>query len=94
MTRSDTLRRLRRLTSSGAMKRVFFALLVATLVAFRSSPAAENLPRVSFFQLDVEFDGDKHKHSQWGAADLHFRGSDQLLYFNLAVQSGNSGIPV
>jgi hypothetical protein len=73
-------------------------LALATFASLGSSrldrPGPPPLPNVSFFQLDVELDGDKHKHSEWGAVDLEFVGSSSLLYFNLTVQSGDSGSPV
>jgi hypothetical protein len=50
----------------------------------KPNPVA-TLPRVSFTQLDVEFDGDRHDKSQWGEASLRFVGSGNVLYFNLTV---------
>src|SRR5262245_18572783 len=88
-----------RAEGSGVKKRAAAAVLaLALLTALGSArvgrPAPPPLPNVSFFQLDVDFDGDKHKHSQWGSVDLDFVGSSALLYFNLTVQSGESGSPV
>ncbi len=69
------------------------ACLLAAMPAY-GTPVDPPLPTVIFSQLDIDFDGDKHEHSEWGAVDLHFLGSAQLLYFNLTVQSGNSGSAV
>jgi hypothetical protein len=88
-----------RATGSGAQKRAIIVLLALAILATLGSsrvdrPARPPLPNVSFSQLDIQFDGDKHKHSQWGAAELEFIGSPGILYFNLTVRSGNSSSPV
>jgi len=85
------------LQSSTGKKRAA-VLLLASLGAIgaerRKPTPVEQLPRVTFDQLDVEFDGDRHDKSQWGEATLRFVGSDKVLYFNLTVMSGRSGSPV
>lgn len=70
------------------------AALATSLPAVRSPNDDLEFPAVSFFQLDVNFDGDDHPNSEWGQVHLEYNGSDQALYFNLTVQSGNSGEPV
>jgi hypothetical protein len=90
--------RLRLLTSSIRKKRAALGVAlvsVAVLGAERQKPVpVVRLPRVTFNQLDVEFDGDRHQKSAWGAADLRFVGSSHVMYFNLSVVSGNSSTPV
>ena len=89
--------RFRLLPSSRGKKRAAVLLLLSlgAIGAERRKPTpVEQLPRVTFDQLDVEFDGDRHDKSQWGEATLRFVGSDKVLYFNLTVMSGRSGSPV
>jgi len=86
------------LEGSAGKKRAALGLLLLSLAvtgaARRQPQPVARLPRVTFAQLDVDFDGDRHQKSQWGAADLRFVGSDKVLYFNLTVRSGESGSPV
>jgi hypothetical protein len=87
------------LKSSRTKKRAIFGLILATLLATlaaeRQRPiVAHRRPALTFYQLDVEFDGDRRQKTQWGAVDLRFVGSEDVLYFNLTVQSGRSGSPV
>jgi hypothetical protein len=86
------------LASSRGKKRaaVILALVsLGILGAERQKPVlVVRLPRLTFAQLDVEFDGDRHDKSAWGAVDLRFLGAAQVMYFNLAVVSGNSATPV
>jgi len=90
--------RLRLLASSRGKKRAALGLALASLAVLGAERQKPNpvatLPRVSFTQLDVEFDGDRHDKSQWGEASLRFVGSGNVLYFNLTVLSGHSGSPV
>lgn len=98
MSLRQLLPRVSLLTSSKAKKCAVLVLLLisllATLAAERRPIVPPRLPRVTFSQLDVEFDGDRHPMSQWGSVDLRFLGSEEVLYFNLTVLSGNSGSPV
>ncbi len=98
MSVRQLLPRVRLLTSSKAEKCAVLVLvlisLLATLAAERRPIVPPRLPRVTFSQLDVELDGDRHPMSQWGSVDLRFLGSEEVLYFNLTVLSGNSGSPV
>ena len=90
--------RLDLLASSKGKKRAAAILVLVSIGmvgADRQKPApVVRLPRVTFAQLDVEFDGDRHQKSAWGAVDLRFLGASGVLYFNLAVVSGNSATPV
>ena len=98
MSVRQLLARIRLLTSSKAQKRAVLALvltsLLAILAAQRAPVLSQRRPSLSFYQLDVEFDGDRHQKSAWGAVDFRFVGSEGFLYFNLTVLSGNSGSPV
>ena len=42
-------------------------------------------PALTFYQLDIAFDGDIHANSEWGAVDLEYSGTELEQYFNLAV---------
>ena len=68
--------RIRLLQSSTGKKRAALLLLVSlgAIGADRRKPTpVEQLPRVTFAQLDVEFDGDRHDKSQWGEVEPALR---------------------
>ena len=60
---------------------------VSATPAATSTPTPEGGPPLSliFDQLDVVLDGSTIADSDWGAVDVTYTGSDELLYFNLAV---------
>lgn len=63
-----------------------FLLAAAGLAVLGGGAASEPAITLSFWQLDVNFDGDKHPKSPWGYVDVAFAGSAGTLYFNLAVE--------
>ncbi|MFN2386781.1 MAG: hypothetical protein ABR576_10940 [Thermoanaerobaculia bacterium] len=62
------------------------ALAAAALTALAGSGAPQPTSNLTFYQLDIDFDGDKRHKSQWGYAELDYVGSAETLYFNLAVE--------
>jgi hypothetical protein len=61
-------------------------LAAAALAALGGAAQPQPAVTLAFFQLDVDFDGDKHKKSQWGYVEMEYMGSSDTLYFNLAVE--------
>lgn len=47
--------------------------------------SAAEAPALRFSQLSVDFGGEVHSHSEWGAVDLELPAAGGLVYFNLAV---------
>jgi hypothetical protein len=63
-----------------------FLLAAAGLAALGGGAISQPAITLSFFQLDVNFDNDKHQKNPWGYVDVAYLGSAGTLYFNLAVE--------
>ncbi len=63
-----------------------FVLAAAALVVLAGAGASQPAVTLTFFQLDIDFDGDKHRKTSWGYVDVEYFGSANTLYFNLAVE--------
>lgn len=50
-------------------------------------PLTNDLPRVDLSQLHLNLDNVAYPFSEWGAADLTFKGAPDLSYFNLNVDN-------
>jgi hypothetical protein len=61
-------------------------LAAAALAALGGTAETQPAATLVFFQLDIDFDGDKHRKSQWGYVELEYAGSAGTLHFNLAVE--------
>ncbi|HEV8612629.1 MAG TPA: hypothetical protein VGQ73_03900, partial [Gemmatimonadales bacterium] len=53
--------------------------------ALASEQSEVSIASLTFSQLNIDFDGDLHPQSEWGAATVQYVGADNTLYFNLAV---------